>query len=488
MYHPPPKRKQLIQRIAVYVLMSISVVGLVIILVLIMLGYQFNRNDGKIEQGGLVQFDSRPGGVNVAIDGLSFGTKTPSKTTMTSGDHFITMNRTGYRQWQKSVNVVAGSVLWLNYARMIPTDIATADIAAFPTLTGTVSSPDDKWMAVQEVPSAPTIKLADLSADDVKIASLALPSNSYTQPSTGQTQTFNLVNWDNDSRYILVNHTYDDTKQEWLVVDTTNVSNTKNITKLFNVAASKLVFSENNNQVMYAQIGTEVHRLDIAGTVLSPALLTNVAEFSGFDQKLGYVTLPDPTTKQRSVGYLTEGVDAPHVIRSYTDDSSTPLHLAMSKYFNDTYISIAHGDKVEILQGDLPKSDTTKSLTLTALTSVPVVGGTQYLSVKTDGRFIIAQQGTAYTVYDLELKKTTTTTLKGSTPVAAQLRWLDGYTLWSDQGGQLRLYEFDGANQQDVMAVEPGFSASVSQNGKYLYGITKAKDGQYHLTRARLVL
>lgn len=488
MYHPPPKRKQLIQRFAVYGLMSISVVGLVIVLVLIMLGYQFNRNDGKIEQGGLVQFDSHPGGVNVGIDGTSFGTRTPSKTTMTSGDHFITMNRDGYRQWQKSVNVVAGSVLWLNYARMIPTDIKTTDVATSPTLAGTLSSPDDKWMVMQENAAAPVLKMADMSTEDVKVTSLELPATSYTPPSSGQPQAFSLVNWDKDSRYILVSHTFDGTKQEWLVVDTDNVSNTKNITKQFNIAATKLVFSENDSQVLYAQIGTEVHRLDVSDTVPSPALLTNVAEFSSFDQKIGYVTLPDPTTKQRVVGYLSEGVTTPHIIRSYSDDASVPLHVSISKYFGDTYVSIAHADKVDVLEGELPRSDTTKSLTLTPIALVPVVGGAQYLTAKTEGRFITAQQGTTYVVYDLELKKTTTATLKGTTPTPFELKWIDGYTLWSDQDGQLRLYEFDGTNQQDIMKVEQGFSAAISSNNKYLFGITKAKDGQYHLTRARLII
>jgi hypothetical protein len=371
---------------------------------------------------------------------------------------------------------------------MIPTDIDTGNVATFTTIAGTLSSPDDKWIVLQENATSPVIKLVNMNTEDAKLTSLELPASSYTPPTSGQNQSFHLVNWDKDSHYILVNHTYDDAKQEWLVVDTTNISNTKNITKLFNVTANKIVFSENDNQVLYAQIGAEVRRLDISDTTLSPALLTNIAEFSSFDQKLGYVTLPDPTTKQRSVGYLSEGATTPHAIRSYSDDSNALLHLSISKYFGDTYVSIAHADKVDILEGELPKSDTTKSLTLIPIASVPVSGGAQYLSAKTEGRFIIAQQSAAYVVYDLELKKTTTTTLKGSTPVTAELPWIDGYTLWSDQDGQLRLYEFDGANQQDIMQVAPGFSAAISSNNKYLYGITKAKDGLYHLTRARLII
>jgi hypothetical protein len=60
--------------------------------------------------------------------------------------------------------------------------------------------------------------------------------------------------------------------------------------------------------------------------------------------------------------------------------------------------------------------------------------------------------------------------------------------MWSDRDGTVRLYEFDGANQQDIMQVQPGFEAALSPNSKYLYGITKASDGSYHLTRVKLIL
>ena len=123
MYRQPSKHKVLMQRIVVYSLMTLSVIGLVVVLVFVMLGYQFNSDDGKIEQGGLVQFDSQPSGAEVTIDGAAFSTRTASKTTMTAGQHYITMNREGYTPWQKSITVVPGSVLWLNYTRLVPTEL-----------------------------------------------------------------------------------------------------------------------------------------------------------------------------------------------------------------------------------------------------------------------------------------------------------------------------------------------------------------------------
>ena len=64
MYHQPSKRKLLIRRIVSYGFMTVAVVVLVTVLVFVMLGYRYNGNDGKIEQGGLVQFDTQPNGGN----------------------------------------------------------------------------------------------------------------------------------------------------------------------------------------------------------------------------------------------------------------------------------------------------------------------------------------------------------------------------------------------------------------------------------------
>ena len=84
--------------------------------------------------------------------------------------------------------------------------------------------------------------------------------------------------------------------------------------------------------------------------------------------------------------------------------------------------------------------------------------------------------------------KNTTTLLKGTSAVTNELQWLDKYHIWSDRDGILRLYEFDGANQHDIMTVVPGMSAALSPNGKYLYGITKSADGVHHLSRVQMII
>ena len=117
-----------------------------------------------------------------------------------------------------------------------------------------------------------------------------------------------------------------------------------------------------------------------------------------------------------------------------------------------------------------------------------VPSGVQHLSILTSGRFVVAQTPTSYVTHDLELKKTTTTELKDTTALTRELRWLDGYTVWNDHGGTLRMYEFDGANQHEIMPVASGFSVTYSPSAKYLYGINRTDDGKYHLNRVLMIL
>jgi hypothetical protein len=489
MYRPPSKRTQLLQRIAIYSGMSIAVVVLVAILVFFMLGYQINRNDGKIEQGGLVQFNTQPAGADVTIDGKVLGTRTASRKTMNTGQHFISMQRTGYQTWQKSVNVTPGSVLWLTYARLVPNDLTPKNVAAFSTVSSTVPSPDSKWMAIKEESSTPVIHMADLSRDDVGMTTIELPATSYTPPAPEKTQSFTLEKWNNASRFLLVKHTYDDAKVEWIVVDTQNVSATKNITSLLGVNASKVEFSNNNTSILYVLAENNVRKIDINAATLSGPLISNVADFSLYaDATIVYTTLLDPVTHMRTAGYFDEGATKPRTLRSYTDNGQIPLHVTIGQYFSDYFIAIAYDQSVEVLKGSLPQSDTTSPASYEAAATLTVPGGVQYLSIVTNGRFVVAQAPNAYTVYDLELKKATSTTMKDNAGLSRELRWLDGYTIWNDQGNALRTYEFDGANQHEIMPVAAGFSVTYSPNAKYLYGIVQSTDGKYHLERVQMIL
>jgi hypothetical protein len=490
MYSPPASpKKQAIRLAFVYAAMTIAVLVTVFILILIMLGYRFDRVAGTLEQGGLVQLGSIPSGANLTIDGTRLGATTSTKTTLMHGQHTIMMSRNGYSQWQKTVDVKSGSILWLNYARLIPVDLPVEDVTALPAVTSTLPSPDRKWIAMTTVKTSPVISLFDISGDVPVLKTLTLPELLYTKPSDETNQSFSLARWHSSSRYLLVEHRYDD-KKEWIVVDTEDMARSRNITTIFDVEASQVEFSRSDGHILYALMNGDVRKIDTEAETISAPLVRNIAEFSLYDRStIVYTTVVDEATKSRSVGYRQDNASSPRVIRTYSDDGLIPLHISIdNEYYNQTYVAIAYGSAVEILTGNLPKSDSNDPLSLTAVATMSTPETVTALSNRTDGRFFVAEHGKSYSVYDLELQKATTTNLRGDMPAVSTVGWLDGYTVWNGDDGKLRLYEFDGANQHDMMSIIPGQHPALTPNNRYLYAPTVDEKGAFHLSRVQLIL
>lgn len=489
MYSPPSsKKKQLILQVAIYAVMTATVLMIVSALVLYTLGYRFDRTAGTIEQGGLVQFSSIPSGANIGINATRLGATTSTKATLTPGPHAITMMRDGYVPWQKTVDVQKGTVLWLNYARLIPSQLTIENVRELPALTSTLPSPNRKKIAMTTEPSESTVTIVDIESDTPEFEALTLPESVYTKPKKESTQRFVLATWNASSRYLLIEHRYDGTK-EWLVVDTEDVARTKNITDIFDVTATDIQFSEEDDNIVYALMRGDVRKINIENATITAPLVRNVAEFSFYDRStIVFTTTVDKVTKSRSVGYRQDNARESRTIRTYNDDGLIPLHISVDRYYGKTHVAIAYDNTVEILEGSLPRSDSNDPLSLTVAATMSTARKIDYLSSKTDGRFFIAQHGNHFSVYDLELQKATTTKLHGKTKQSGRLGWLDGYRVWSSLDNTLRLYEFDGANQRDIMPIMAGQNPAISPNDRYLYAPTKDAKGMIHLSRVRLIL
>lgn len=488
MYHAPSKKKQLTQRIVVYSSMSLAVISLVTVLFFFMMGYRFNQVDGRIQQGGLVQFESRPNGAFVEIDGSRFGTRTTAKTTLAAGPHTIMMSRDGYQQWRKSIEVKPGSVLWLNYARLIPLTLKPDNVADLTAISSSAASPNKRFMAIKEEADTPVIKIADLSQADVRMDAITLPESVYTAPAKAEDQRFTIEGWDTASRRLIVRHVYGDNKTEWLVVNPQRVDEAKNLTTLLGVDVAEIAFHPTDSDTVYVRVADEVRRVDISAATLSGPLVKNIEDFSVYRDTILYTTKLDKETQSRTVGYYDNDSRQARTIRTYASSLKGPLHVAVGKYFESTYVALSQGDTVEVMQGSLPRSNSDEVSTLTTVATMTAPKGVKDLSIETNGRFVVAQSASSYIVHDIELNKTTNTALYRESDTQHQLEWIDEYMLWTDQGGILRTYEFDGANQHDIMPVVEGQSVTLSTNGTYLYGISQSEDKTFHLTRVRLIL
>lgn len=471
-------------RTAIYSFMTLTVTVIVALLMLVVLGYQFNQEDGRLEQGGLLQFESIPSGAMVTLDQARLGSLTSTKSTVESGHHFVTFDKEGYRQWQKSITITPGQVGWLSYARLIPKTITPKTLHDYKTLSGALAAPSRHYMLLQEAADQPVFTLVNIQGDTLRYDALTLPTGSYTPPAEGKTQTFTLDSWSDNDRAVLIRHTYDDTKTEWIWLDRSSPEKSIDINTTYAVSPSRVMFAGTGSRLLFVQTGDIVRRINLDEQTLSRPLATHVDNFTVYDDKtIMYTTTPDGKS-QRTVGYAAVDVEAPVAIATYPADGQ-PLFATMTKYFSQRYLAVVHGETLTIETGSLPTEHDEGSLKKFA--SHEVSAGVTHLEISGNDRFVVATLPDGYATYDLELKKFDKTAWANPVQTTEKLHWLDNYMLWSDYGGELWFYEFDGANRQKIMPVAEGFAVSLSSNEKYVYGITKTDKG-YELRRAQLIL
>jgi hypothetical protein len=488
MFRRPSKKQLLIRRVIVSVIMTLAVLVIVTGTVLFVLGYRLDSDKGRLEQNALVQFDSTPSGAYISIDAKVIGSRTAAKQSVIAGLHSFIVTRDGYEPWAKSLDVKAGTLTWLDYIRLVPKKLTPERVGSYTSVVGAKASPDFKWMIVQEKTDGPVFQLVDLRAQDVKTSTISLPNTIYSEASTpGVQHTFTLDRWDVGGRYVLLKHAYAD-KSEWIVLDTQDIATSVNVSRLLSISLNDVRFSGTSGNLLYGLLSDGVVRkLDLSAATISRGLITNVKSFDLFETNiLTYVGVdPNASTKQ-VVGVYRDGDDAPHVLRT-VDSLDTHLAIDATRYFSDDYVAIAEGLQVTVLKGSYPTSSSEDSKSLAAYAEFTASADVDTLSFSPDGDFLVAQSGLNFISYEVEYKRQTNATIETSETQPHTLNWLDDAYVWSIYDGHLSIREFDGTNVHVINAAEPSFDATLSQNGRYLYSITKSGES-YILQRVKMIL
>lgn len=466
--------------------MSFLVVAIVAVLIFVISGFRYNEN-GVLEQGSLIQFGTIPGGATVQVDGKVISGKTPSKTSLLPGPHAFSMSKDGYETWQKTLNIASGTLTWLNYARLVPTNRPVEKVADFSTIASSLASTDGRLILLQPDAAQPTFRLADLGSDDVKQTILTLPATVYTSPTPAVTHTYRIDQWDKGGRYVLLQHTYGD-KKEWIVMDTSDVASSKNVTKLLDIDIQTAVLSGTSGNILYELSSGDIRKIDLSAATISRSLVSHVTSFNLYSTDvISYVGTDASDSAKRVVGLYREGDNAPHVLRTITDPADVTLHIDASHYFSQDYVAIAVGKKIDVLSGTFPSSGSNDSSSLSAFGSFYSSGNVESLSFSPLGYYVLAQTGPAFSSFDIEHQTAASGSFASSGVTTRPLQWLDESYIWADIDGNVTMREFDGAN---VHAINPsifGQAVTLTKNGKFLYSVGKSDTG-VQLQRVKMIL
>ena len=475
------KRRLRTQLALIYTLMVLSVVSIVAILVLVVQGYRFNWYDGKVAQGGLIQFDSRPTGATVTLDQAQLANRTTSKITATAGEHTVTMSRDGYHDWQKTVTVKPGSVLWLDYVRLLPKSPKVTTSVSLPGLASHLVGPEKRTIAVVQVATDMTIGFVDIAGDNVQTEMMTVNGELVTSASDAATQSLHLIAWDRDGRQLILRHDYDG-KSEYLVVDAAPKSVIRNLTTQLGVDIKQVKFLPTDNaHFVILTANNELRRADMNAATLSGPMAGNISEFNFTSQStVLYTTLPDANAVQ-SVGYISNGSTKPKLLASY-DHIDGLVHADTAGYYGRQYTVISKGTQADVYVGVLPSSENATDPELTKLTTLDLGEQIHYVGFSPDlNRNIYVQGETKVLTYDLELAKRATIELAQ----ARRVDWLDGFHISSSNAG-VKYMDYDGTNSLLVAEGALDIAPVLSRNEKFIYHFA-GREGAVDLVRTQLI-
>lgn len=482
------KRATRIRLTIVYTLMILSIGLLVAGLYLIIQGYRYNRYQGQLEQGGLVQFESSPSGASVWLDDTQLGIRTGGKLTLTAGNHTISMKKDGYYDWSKQVTVQPGGVLWLDYIRLVPEQLTVTASVALTGAVSSIASYDAKKIALVEDAAQPVVQVVNVDASTPQKLTVAIPSTSYTAPASGESQSFEVVGWAHDNRYFMVKHTYGNST-EWISVDSGSQGVAKNVTTLLGVAASTVAYSKDDaNKVFLLDSSADVRQANLDQKTLSGPLIQNVESFSVYDNStITYVTQPTEANPKRIAAYLTLGAKSARTVAEFTADASIPARFAVGKYDGNNYLTVADGSIVTVYKGDLSASDANNPAAFVKYKVITQKGNVQYVGFSpTDQRFMYAQNANYISTLDTDTGKVTSRAF--ATEQTRRIHWLDDDHFMANENGGLQLYDFDGTNVHTLLSAATSNIALSAQSNRYIYALQPATSGGVQLVRITMII
>ncbi len=483
MYRKPSKRQLIIRRAIVVAIMAVSVLIILAGTVLSIMGYRLDGENGRLEQGALVQFNSTPNAAAVTINGVSTGSQTSTKRTVMAGEQRIEMSKAGYHTWNRTISVQPGTLTWLDYTRLVPTTLTKQTVRSYDAVAGTSASPTQQTIVVQPSADQAVFDVIDIRSQDVKSRQVTIANDLISeQTNEGVTHRFVMVRWDEGGRYLLVRHDYRDTS-EWIVFDTENAAESVNVNKSLNIALSDLQFASTNGNVLYGLTDGSIRRLDLSGGTISRGLVNNVTSFEMATTSLfTYVGRESASSQQLVAGLYRDGDREPHILRTF--GSETKVMVATHRYANNDYIAIAEGQKVAVFKGRYPGSGDSLEKTMTTVESFSLPSSIDQLSFSPDGDYVTARSGATFKTYEVEYDNIHESKTSGSDQ---PLAWLDDAHLSVVYDGSMTMRDFDGSNSHAIMPSVAGFDTTLSQNGKYMYGVNNT-DGRFRLERVTMIL
>ncbi len=486
--NPHKKRAHFIRLMVGYVLVGIALAMGSLILILLSYGYDLDRKTGAVIQNGLVFVSAKPASAAVYVNGGQQG-KTNTKLVLPAGQYAIDLKRTGYRTWSRKFSLQGGSVERLDYPLLFPTKLTSKDVELYGSMPSfATASLDQHWLLTQQPGQLLKFDLMDLTSDNAPVTTLTLPANLLTA-STDAAQSWQLVAWSNDDRHVLLRHHFGDS-DEFIMVDRQTPASSFNVNQLFGLTPSQVSLRDKRFDQLYLFNATDktLQIGDVKATTVAP-FLNHVIAFKPHDDKtVLFVSDDSPAAGQNTLKLYSAGKT--YNLRQLPANDTYLLDVgrfdnrwymvASAVSENRTYI---YRDPETILKRQSSSPTLLPAIVLT--TSQP-----EFLAFSDSSRFVAVQSGSHFAVYDADSDRRYYYDLTPALEAGRKATWMDGNRLTVASDAKTLVFDFDGTNQQTLVATDPNFPPIFDPDFKWLYNFAPSitVSGRAAITRTDLVL
>lgn len=464
-----------------YVFMATAIAIVTMLLLLVASGFWFNKK-GEVIQNGLIFVSSNPNPANIFFDNVRNKSQTNSRIVLQEGSYDMRLERSGYRNWDRRVDVRGNSVVHFDYPFLVPNQLDTSAVKTLDAVPAFASqSPDRRWLIVPRAGDIHQFEVFDLK-DPKKVVStvIAIPEGILT--AVGEPQSWQPLEWSNDNRHLLLKHTYGGTS-EYIMLDRTDVTQTVNLTKALgsNPTDLQLIDKRYDRYYLYDAATQTLSRATLSDPTAVPVLERVLTYKSYGTDRVLYAAAASPESDNNVTIKMLQGSQT-YSIRQFPAGTNYLVNLA--EYDGDMYVVMAasNGDRAYLYRNPV-KQITDRNLGAASPVRVLKVNAPTYLSFSASTRFIMAENGTAFAVYDAEDDKSfaykVTDALDAPQPHAL---WMDGERLVYTSNSKVIMRDYDDRNRQELVPALPTYQPMFDTSYLTLYTFVPAKDASGKVT------
>ena len=458
------KRKKKLENARVImtnIFMGISVIGIVFVLMLIAMGYNFNEK-GDIEQSGLIQISSHPKGSSVEIDGEAQFSRTDFNKMLSSGKHNVKISKSGYDTWEKTINVDPGLLTRVEWARLFPSKPEITSVASYSNIRFAEFSDDHKRLLVIEQ-NSPVMHCIDTQGEKINTHDVSL-NDALGKNENVLEGEIKIAAWNEAGNKVIVSWTRSE-KTSWHLIDLDNVHKSLDLNAKFNMTFSDVRIINDSASKLWALENGHIHIIDTNNQTISGVLISNVEQFTNNKDVIFYVDVDESDNNYRKLRLFKDGEKGSSTILNLKDKRPN-ISIAMGSYWNESWLAYSIDNRIIVSSGTYPSFDKPNKNNLKEFIKRDLEYTPNLVNTNRLGRIVIFTGASNLTSIDIETRNYYDSITEAE---ISKLNWLDDYLIWENHNKKIVIRDFDGDNRREILSINNSQPIDITKNNHWLY-------------------